>query len=533
MRGVDPNGFVFYGNQVGFKDANGVGLLDHDALGTTNSGQLTGLAGNVDFAAPQYPISSAPLAADTLQALGITGTPTAPTMSGLAFTGSISGNTTALGAGGTFDYNGNVAAVYEIIISRDGSNFDPGNPNNRVLRGTLPAGSQAVTWDGKDNAGNNFPVGNNYQVQARTHAGEYHMPLLDAENSTLGGPTFTLQNPPGGTCAFGSCTTAFYDDRGYHTSGPSGSDVGTPGTILCGNNPPATDHSDPLNGYDSSGSQRAYGTDTGGNANVPCQGSFGDVKGLDTWTFFPSAQQTTTLNITNTPPPAPQANDDSYVVTYQTPLVTAAPGVLANDTGTGITVTSNTSPAHGSVTQNADGGFTYTPANGYAGPDSYTYTITDGFSRTSTATVHLMVELPPPPVANPSAGSTPFNTPLVLPVLVNDTGVGVRIVSVTPMSAHGGKLTLNPDGTITYSPAFGFSGTDTYAYTISDSFGQTTSALVTIDVASPQAVATGRLATTGTQDTSTLIELAAALIAVGVCAQLVLLRRRRAGRAPR
>jgi uncharacterized repeat protein (TIGR01451 family) len=79
----------------------------------------------------------------------------------------------------------------------------------------------------------------------------------------------------------------------------------------------------------------------------------------------------------------PQANPDSYIVTADTPLtVTAARGVFANDVGSPLTFVSPltfnpTATAHGSVTVNADGSFTYTPQAGYTGPDSFSYKVTD------------------------------------------------------------------------------------------------------------------------------------------------------------
>ena len=69
--------------------------------------------------------------------------------------------------------------------------------------------------------------------------------------------------------------------------------------------------------------------------------------------------------------------------------------VLANDTdadlGTVLKISSATAPAHGTVAITGSGsGLTYTPAALYAGPDSFTYTITDG-TLTSTAAVLLDV----------------------------------------------------------------------------------------------------------------------------------------------
>ena len=133
----------------------------------------------------------------------------------------MAGSTSSVGAGGTFSYTATTPGVYEIVISRDGAELRPGDAQNRALRGVRAAGVQSVAWDGKDNSGADFPVGANYAVRGSLHAGEYHFPLIDAENSTLGGPTVTLLNPPGGVCPLGSsCTTAFFDGRGLsHASG--------------------------------------------------------------------------------------------------------------------------------------------------------------------------------------------------------------------------------------------------------------------------------------------------------------------------
>src|SRR5262249_48055329 len=154
---------VFYGNQVGFLDSDGQTPLYHDVLG--NNGQLDVLQGGVSLAPPTFPIFFDPTPDPaTLTALGIPLTPTAPSISNLSFAGSMGGNTSLVGTGGTFSFSSNVAAVYEIVISRDGVDFDPTLQQNRVLRGVRSIGQQLVNWNGLDNSGAPFPVGAGYQV---------------------------------------------------------------------------------------------------------------------------------------------------------------------------------------------------------------------------------------------------------------------------------------------------------------------------------------------------------------------------------
>jgi|GEM_PF-1483323 len=90
----------------------------------------------------------------------------------------------------------------------------------------------------------------------------------------------------------------------------------------------------------------------------------------------------------------PGAVADSYTATQNTPLVVAASGVLANDTDTEsnpLTAAVVAGPASGVLVLNPNGGFTYTPNNGFTGPDSFTYKANDGNSNSNTATVSITV----------------------------------------------------------------------------------------------------------------------------------------------
>ncbi len=276
LRGLDPFGFIFYGNRVGFLDPDGKTPLYHDLVTTNN--QLSNPAGGVILAkatakvffsqpAPELPPSILPR-------------PITPSISTVTFQGTAGGNDAYVSTGGLFTYSGNVGGIMEIVISRDGSDFEPTNLQNRVLRAESAVGVNSLAWDGLDNAGNPFPVGTNYPFKVVFHAGEYHFPMLDVENSRDGGPTITLLNPLNGTCPWATCRHAFYDDRGYRVS--TGVVVGTLGATLPGDsnaiNPPTTNYSG-ASGFDTQTNQRAFGNGTG-------QG-FGNWKGLDLWTYYP------------------------------------------------------------------------------------------------------------------------------------------------------------------------------------------------------------------------------------------------------
>ena len=87
----------------------------------------------------------------------------------------------------------------------------------------------------------------------------------------------------------------------------------------------------------------------------------------------------------------PDAMDDSATTLQETPLDI---NVLANDNdpdGDTLSIEELGDPANGEVSLNADDTVQYTPAPGFSGPDSFTYTIGDGHGATDTATVTIEV----------------------------------------------------------------------------------------------------------------------------------------------
>ena len=217
-----------------------------------------------------------------------------------------------------------------------------------------------------------------------------------------------------------------------------------------------------------------------------------------------SAPATVTITIYS----VPVANPDSYtVVAGNTLTVNAVNGVLANDTdadGGTLSAVLGTGVGHGNLTLNPDGSFTYTPAAGYSGTDSFSYAATDGHATSAPATVSMTVYSVP--VANPDsytvvAGNT-LTVNAVNGVLANDTDAdGGTLSAVLGTGVGHGTLTLNPDGSFTYTPAAGYSGTDSFTYAATDGHATSSPATVTITVATPMATIISFMPGSGTMST--------------------------------
>ncbi|NIJ21870.1 VCBS repeat-containing protein [Sphingomonas naasensis] len=132
---------------------------------------------------------------------------------------------------------------------------------------------------------------------------------------------------------------------------------------------------------------------------------------------------------------------------------------------------------------------------------TYSVTVDDGHGGTATQDVTVTItgeadNLPPDAVDD--SYSVPGNVTLTVDasegVLANDTddggvGTGPGQASVTAFdatSANGATVTVNPDGSFSYEAPVGFSGADSFTYTLTDADGATDTATVTVNVAATQ-----------------------------------------------
>jgi large repetitive protein len=180
--------------------------------------------------------------------------------------------------------------------------------------------------------------------------------------------------------------------------------------------------------------------------------------------------------------PAPIATNDSATTNEDTPVTIP---VLTNDRdpdGDPLTVTAATSP-NGTVVINPNGTLTFTPNPNFNGPTTITYSISDGNGGTSTATVTVNVTpVNDPPVAVNDTVTTPIETPVRIPILTNDSDLDGDRLTVVSVSSLDGTVVINPDGTITFTPAANFTGDAIVTYTISDGNGGTATATVRVNV---------------------------------------------------
>jgi ELWxxDGT repeat protein/VCBS repeat-containing protein len=245
-------------------------------------------------------------------------------------------------------------------------------------------------------------------------------------------------------------------------------------------------------------SQPSHGT-LSFNAN----GSFtytpnSNFSGVDSFTYTATDGSlngnTATVTINVTPAnDAPTGVADNYQTNEDTLLtVNVGQGVLANDSdpdNDNLTVEVVAGPTNGTLQLNADGSFVYTPTGDYNGTDTFTYRIKDGTTTSNPITVNLTVSaVNDAPVAQANSYTVNEDATLTVNVadglLNNDVDVenDALTAEVVANPSHG-TLTLNANGSFTYTPTGNYFGPDTFTYRAKDANGQSQPITVIITVA--------------------------------------------------
>src|SRR5207247_1490797 len=142
-----------------------------------------------------------------------------------------------------------------------------------------------------------------------------------------------------------------------------------------------------------------------------------------------------------------------------------------------------TGPSHGALTLNANGSFTYTPAANFNGSDSFTYRANDGQADSNVATVALTIN-PVNDELGRASGRERAEGDTALTVTEpgwrgTDTVADSSLLeSIRVLCRSHGALTLNANGSFTYTPAANFNGSDSFTYKAND--GQADSNVATV-----------------------------------------------------
>lgn len=162
--------------------------------------------------------------------------------------------------------------------------------------------------------------------------------------------------------------------------------------------------------------------------------------------------------------------------------------VLRNDSaanGWTLTITAVGKPQFGTATTDGQT-VTYTPNATFVGNDSFSYFVSDGKGGTAAASVTVTVNGPggpnqAPTAANDNVGTT-SDTAVTINVLGNDSDPNgdALLITIDSQPQHGTAVVQN--GQIIYTPAAGYTGTDSFTYIISDGKGGTAAATVTVTV---------------------------------------------------
>ncbi|MDX2087205.1 MAG: Ig-like domain-containing protein [Kofleriaceae bacterium] len=224
----------------------------------------------------------------------------------------------------------------------------------------------------------------------------------------------------------------------------------------------------------------AHGTLTGTPPNLTYTPA-ANYAGPDSFTFGADdgeATGTATITLTVTPvEDAPTAIAQTLVVAPNTPRSVVLTG--SDPENRPLTYTVLTPPLHGTLTGTAPN-LTYTPANGYAGEDAFTFRVRDGIFDSALATITLVVTANTQPVATAQSLTTAEDTAVAVVLAGTDAEGSTLAYAVVTPPAHGTLSGTAPN--LTYTPGANYSGPDSFTFKVNDGTLDSAEATVALTV---------------------------------------------------
>jgi hypothetical protein len=189
---------------------------------------------------------------------------------------------------------------------------------------------------------------------------------------------------------------------------------------------------------------------------------------------------------------SPLAFPDAYNAIKNIVNHVNAPGVLTNDKGfptpTAVPIAGGAT-THGTVTLNADGSFDYTPANGYTGPDTFNYTVTNTQPPNDTATVTVTVANGVPTITDTKPAAVTMSedgSPTAFSLTLNATDADNDTItwSISGAASHGTATATGPgtSKSIGYTPNANYKGSDSFTVRVDDGNGGSDTIVVNVTI---------------------------------------------------
>ena len=214
-----------------------------------------------------------------------------------------------------------------------------------------------------------------------------------------------------------------------------------------------------------------------------------NFQGKDSFTFKvsnginTSTAATVTLNVA---PGTPTANPQTVAVAHNVTTAITLTGTDPDVPALTLTFAIVSPPSHGvlgTVNKNT-GVVNYEPNHNYAGPDSFTFTVSNGTNTSAPATVTLNVAAGTP-TANAQTVAVAHNTAKAITLTGSDPDSPALPLTyaIVTQPAHGVLSGLNTTtGVVTYTPTSGYTGPDSFTFTVSNGANTSAPATVTLNV---------------------------------------------------
>ncbi len=199
-----------------------------------------------------------------------------------------------------------------------------------------------------------------------------------------------------------------------------------------------------------------------------------------------------TFTTTNTAGLTSSSATVGITVTAGTPTANAQSVSVPFNIATAITLTATdpdspalplnytvvTAPTHGTLSGTAPN-LTYTPAANYQGADGFTFRASNGTNTSNTATISITVAAGTPTAASQSV-VTQLDTAKAITLAGTDPDSPALALTYTVAAAPANGTLAGTAPNLTYTPASGYSGPDSFTFTVSN--GQKTSAAATVSI---------------------------------------------------